>query len=184
MSGASRPSGPSGQRAQGGHHGQQPGAAADAGDGRLAAQRDAACPLCSGDGGELVVRGPRWRVILAGDADHPAFTRVVWHAHVAEVSELDDESRRELFDVALTIERTQREVLAPDKINWASFGNVVPHLHWHVIPRWRDDRHFPEPVWGRPAGAERDAAAQARARAVTARLDAYRGALIERLAAR
>jgi diadenosine tetraphosphate (Ap4A) HIT family hydrolase len=35
----------------------------------------------------------------------------------------------------------------PDKINLASLGNVVPHLHWHVIPRFADDAHFPSPVW-------------------------------------
>jgi diadenosine tetraphosphate (Ap4A) HIT family hydrolase len=29
----------------------------------------------------------------------------------------------------------------------ASLGNVVPHLHWHVIPRYADDAHFPAPVW-------------------------------------
>jgi len=159
------------------------GAGSDARGDPLAAPVDAACPLCNGDGGELVMRGPRWRVILAGDADHPAFTRVIWHAHVAEMSDLSDHERDELLAVVLEVERTQREVLAPDKINWAAFGNMVPHLHWHVIPRWRDDRHFPEPVWGKPAGAERDAVARARAQVVAARLDAYRKALIERLAA-
>jgi diadenosine tetraphosphate (Ap4A) HIT family hydrolase len=38
--------------------------------------------------------------------------------------------------------------MQPDKINLASLGNVVPHLHWHVIPRFVDDPHFPNPVWG------------------------------------
>jgi diadenosine tetraphosphate (Ap4A) HIT family hydrolase len=38
-------------------------------------------------------------------------------------------------------------VAQPDKINLACLGNVVPHLHWHVIPRWRDDSHFPAPIW-------------------------------------
>lgn len=142
----------------------------------------AGCPLCAADGGELVVRAARWRVILAGDADHPAFTRVVWNAHVAEIGDLADDERRELFEVALAVERTQREVLAPDKINWASFGNQVPHLHWHLIPRWRDDRHFPEPVWGRPAaGTAREAAARQRAQAVAAQLERYRRALAQRL---
>jgi diadenosine tetraphosphate (Ap4A) HIT family hydrolase len=37
--------------------------------------------------------------------------------------------------------------LQPDKINLASLGNMVPHLHWHVVPRWRDDSHFPAPIW-------------------------------------
>jgi len=47
----------------------------------------------------------------------------------------------------LAVERVLREQLKPDKINLASLGNVVPHLHWHVIPRWTDDSHFPDPIW-------------------------------------
>lgn len=88
--------------------------------------------------------------MLAAEPDYPAFTRVIWNAHVAEMSELGAADRDELMRVVLAVEQTQRAVLAPDKVNLASFGNVVPHLHWHVIPRWRDDRHFPEPVWGAP----------------------------------
>ena len=55
------------------------------------------------------------------------------------------------------MEEAQQSVLAPDKINLASLGNMVPHLHWHVIPRWRGDRHFPDPIWAAPriaAGSE------------------------------
>jgi diadenosine tetraphosphate (Ap4A) HIT family hydrolase len=40
--------------------------------------------------------------------------------------------------------------MQPDKINLASLGNVVPHLHWHVIPRFADDAHFPSPIWASP----------------------------------
>jgi len=166
-----------------------PGAAAPSGgkDGEsqgetVPLRAPADCTLCSSDGGEVVVRSARWRVILAGDADYPPFTRVIWRAHMAEMSDLSDAERRELFDVVLAVERVQRDVFAPDKINWAAFGNMVPHLHWHVIPRWRDDRHFPESVWGKPADAERDAAARARAQAVAALLPRYRQALAERLA--
>ena len=36
----------------------------------------------------------------------------------------------------------------PDKVNIASFGNMVPHLHWHIIPRFEVDRHYPNPIWG------------------------------------
>jgi diadenosine tetraphosphate (Ap4A) HIT family hydrolase len=39
-------------------------------------------------------------------------------------------------------------VLHPHKVNLASFGNFVPHLHWHIIPRWEDDSYFPESIWG------------------------------------
>jgi diadenosine tetraphosphate (Ap4A) HIT family hydrolase len=39
----------------------------------------------------------------------------------------------------------------PDKVNLASLGNVVPHLHWHVVPRWTDDSHYPAPIWSAAA---------------------------------
>lgn len=93
------------------------------------------------------------RVIRAATPDHPGFCRVVWHAHVVEMSDLSTRDRRHLMDVVFATEAALRVVMRPDKINLASFGNVVPHLHWHVIPRFTDDRHFPEPVWGSPQRA-------------------------------
>ncbi|MCZ7559822.1 MAG: HIT family protein [Burkholderiaceae bacterium] len=142
---------------------------------------DSRCPLCTGEGGTPVARTGNWRVVLAAEPDYPAFTRVIWSAHVAEMSELGAADRDELMRVVLAVEETQRAVLAPDKVNLACFGNVVPHLHWHVVPRWRDDRHFPEPVWGRAAGG-RDAAVEARRARVAARLPSYLDALERRLA--
>ena len=52
--------------------------------------------------------------------------------------------------VVFELEAGLRELLQPDKINLASLGNAVPHLHWHVIPRFRGDPHFPSPIWGAP----------------------------------
>ncbi|MNR61844.1 hypothetical protein D3C85_1837040 [compost metagenome] len=46
-----------------------------------------------------------------------------------------------------------REVMTPDKVNLAAFGNMVPHLHWHIIPRYRWDTHFPEAIWAAPQRA-------------------------------
>lgn len=46
-----------------------------------------------------------------------------------------------------------RDLMSPTKINLASLGNVVPHVHWHIIPRWDSDSHFPDPIW---ASAKRD----------------------------
>ena len=139
-----------------------------------------ACPLCAGDGGESVWRDDALRVVLPDEPDYPGFTRVIWHSHVAEMTDLGPAERDRLMGVVFAVERVQREVLVPDKVNLASFGNVVPHLHWHVIPRWHDDRHFPQPVWA-AAPAGRDEAAAARRRRVEAMLAQYRAALVAEL---
>ncbi len=83
----------------------------------------------------------------------PGFCRVVWHEHVAEMSDLASDHAHHALDILLATERAVRRTVRPDKINLASLGNVVPHLHWHVIPRWTDDSHFPAPIW---AGAQRE----------------------------
>ncbi len=150
-----------------------------------AMRREAACPLCRADGGRVLVGAPRWRIVLADDVDHPAFTRVVWRAHVAEMSDLPESDRRELFDVVMRVEAVQRRALAPDKINLASLGNQVPHLHWHVVPRWRDDRHFPDSVWSAPrSSADPASPAAARSAVVRTRLDDYVARLREAFADR
>ena len=111
------------------------------------------CELCAQAGGELIHRAPHWRVVRAHDAAHPAFYRVIWNAHVGELSDLDDAHRAECLAAVVAVERVLRDLLRPIKINVASLGNMVPHLHWHVIARFDWDSHFPQPVWGTPQRA-------------------------------
>ena len=109
-----------------------------------------ACELCDSSGGEVLWQDEVCRVIRVGGTEavaFPGFCRVVWRAHVAELSDLTADERRHLLDVLQAVESALRAVVRPDKINLASLGNLVPHLHWHVIPRWRDDSHFPAPIW-------------------------------------
>jgi diadenosine tetraphosphate (Ap4A) HIT family hydrolase len=72
---------------------------------------------------------------------------VIWNAHVAEFSDLEASDRHRLMQVVNAVERAVRRVLSPVKVNLASLGNQVPHVHWHVIPRFSNDAHFPLPVW-------------------------------------
>lgn len=106
------------------------------------------CELCVSPGGEVLRDDGFARVVLVQDADHPGFCRVILNAHVKEMTDLGEAERARLMGVVFEVERALRELLAPEKINLASFGNVVPHLHWHLIPRFADDPHFPNPVWG------------------------------------
>jgi diadenosine tetraphosphate (Ap4A) HIT family hydrolase len=109
---------------------------------------DMACELCKQPPGELLYQDDQLSIVLVAEPDYPAFCRVIWRQHVKEMTDLKPEEQAYLFRWVLRTEAALRAVLQPDKINLASFGNVVPHLHWHVIPRFADDAHFPAPVWG------------------------------------
>lgn len=113
------------------------------------------CPLCTEDGGALIWRGKQLRVIRADEAGFPAFYRVVWNAHVAEFSDLTASQRAHCMDVVVQVEQALRQHLQSTKINLATLGNMVAHLHWHVIARFDWDSHFPAPVWA-AAQRERD----------------------------
>ena len=140
---------------------------------------EVACPLCAEDGGSLIWRGERLRVIRAQEAGFPAFYRVVWNAHVAEFSDLSAAERAHCMEAVTVVEQALRGHLAPTKVNIAALGNMVPHLHWHVIARFDWDSHFPSPVW---AVAQRPSPA-AQEDAVRALLPALEAALQARLAA-
>ncbi len=135
-----------------------------------------ACELCGPAQGDVLWEDGLCRVMRVGGeegAAFPGFCRVVWRRHVAEMTDLPAAERRHLMNVVFAVETALRAVLRPDKINLASLGNLVPHLHWHVIPRWRDDSHFPAAIW---AGASRPAP-----RRQQPTLDAIRDALVAAL---
>jgi len=112
------------------------------------------CELCDGPGGESIWADDKCRVVVVHDPNYPGFCRVVWHEHVKEMTDLDPVDQHHLMQRVFAVETALRRLLHPDKINLASLGNMTPHVHWHVIPRFADDRHFPQPVWGTPASRE------------------------------
>jgi diadenosine tetraphosphate (Ap4A) HIT family hydrolase len=116
----------------------------------VSAARQDGCPLCEGPGGRLVLDTPRWRLVHAQEAGFPAFYRLVWNGHVREFSGLAAEERRECMEALATIEQAMLRLLQPTKVNLASLGNAVPHLHWHAIARFDWDSHFPGAVWAAP----------------------------------
>lgn len=106
------------------------------------------CDLCTGAGGMLLWRDDDWRVVRVEDHRFPAYYRVVANHHVREFSQLPAAQRQRCMDLVCAIERVLVDGLQPTKVNLASLGNVVPHLHWHVVARFAWDSHFPQPIWG------------------------------------
>ncbi|MET0320143.1 MAG: HIT family protein [Duganella sp.] len=139
-----------------------------------------ACDLCrllAAPGDAVIWRDAQLSVVAVDEPEYPGFTRVVWNDHVREMTDLLPAERTRVMEVVWAVEAAQRAVLAPEKINLASFGNMTPHVHWHVIPRYRDDAHFPHPTW---AAAQR-ASAPAVLAARRALLPALHQAIIEQL---
>ena len=81
------------------------------------------------------------------DSDLPGFCRVIWNHHVAEMTDLTYGEREHVMSLVFAVEEAVRHVMHPDKVNIAALGNMVPHIHWHVIPRYKDDAFFPGSVW-------------------------------------
>ena len=95
----------------------------------------------------MVWRGDDCRVMLVNDPNLPGFCRVIWNHHVSEMTDLSHGERDHLMALVFAVEQAIRQVMHPDKVNIAALGNMVPHIHWHVIPRYRDDAYFPGSVW-------------------------------------
>ena len=105
------------------------------------------CVLCQEDGGHLIWRGDDARVVQIDDPHFPGYCRIIWTRHLAEMSDLSRVEREILLSLVDVVEFAVRRVMRPTKINLASLGNQVPHLHWHVIPRFADDPYFPGSIW-------------------------------------
>ncbi len=67
---------------------------------------------------------------------------------VKEFSECTLEEKTEFFRVIDIAEKLMLNYFNADKINIASFGNMLPQVHWHVMARFELDSYFPEPMWG------------------------------------
>ena len=65
-----------------------------------------------------------------------------------EMSEVPAEIKVEIYDLLDLIEKEMLAYFKPKKINIASFGNYMPHVHWHIMARFEEDSYFPEPMWG------------------------------------
>jgi len=110
------------------------------------------CELCAlradASADTLIWRDGKLCALLVNEPNYPGFVRVVWNQHVKEMTDLSPADRAAVMNAVWQVEAAVREVMKPAKVNLASFGNMTPHVHWHIIPRYTDDVHFPNPTWG------------------------------------
>jgi len=103
------------------------------------------CVLCNPSNEKIIKQNNLFRVILVDEI--PGFIRIILNKHIGEFSDLNFDEYNKITKEIYRIEKIMRKTLNPDKINIASLGNYVPHLHIHIIPRYKDDSWFPDSIW-------------------------------------
>ena len=99
------------------------------------------CLLCEAKNEDIIYKDSFLRVILVNEI--PGYIRIIPNKHIKEFSELSDEEAINLSLTVKKIEKAMIKFLNPDKINIATLGNIVPHLHIHIIPRYINDPWWP-----------------------------------------
>lgn len=99
------------------------------------------CPLCNPSNENIIFQNDFLRVVLVDEI--PGYIRIITQKHIKEFSDLNDEETAKIMLLLKQIEKVMIKTLNPDKINIAMLGNMVPHLHIHIIPRFINDPWWP-----------------------------------------
>jgi diadenosine tetraphosphate (Ap4A) HIT family hydrolase len=108
------------------------------------------CDMCNRwDEEELlqIYSFPHSYVLLNRDQRYPGYCLMITKKHVTELFHLtSDERSRMIEDFSLVAGCIAKEFGAT-KMNYELLGNMVAHIHWHLIPRKAGDEVWPRPVW-------------------------------------
>ncbi len=125
--------------------------------------REAGCPFCvvvaalrdaetcahptEGERVRKIADLPASVAVLGFDQTHRGYTLVVARRHATELFHLPEAESTQYFQDLLRVARAIAAAFQPRKLNYELLGNTVPHLHWHVFPRYADDPNPMRPVW-------------------------------------
>jgi diadenosine tetraphosphate (Ap4A) HIT family hydrolase len=108
------------------------------------------CPMCRRweDEQDLqVIELPHSYVTLNRDQFFPGYTLLFTKDHVTELFHLDRDVRSALMEEVSTVAEALYSIYSPAKINYELLGNMVAHIHWHIVPRFASEPLWPRPIW-------------------------------------
>jgi len=111
------------------------------------------CPMCrrwESDAELRIAEFDHSYVILNRDQFFPGYTLLFSKSHVTELFHLPPQVRGELMEEVSRTAKALFTVFRPDKINYELLGNMVPHMHWHLVPRFATEKAWPRPIWAEP----------------------------------
>lgn len=132
---------------------------------------------------EVVWRFPHSVALLGPWQFYRGYCLLVSRRHAAELSHLADDERAAFLAEMCLLARAIEEAFRPHKLNYELLGNQVPHLHWHLFPRYGSDPERLKPVWLALERAEKDSAEQRQLQGETADRHKTREVLRRRLEA-
>lgn len=112
-----------------------------------------ACQMCTkwDDEPELrIAEMERCYVMLNRDQFFRGYCFVIARNHVSELFHLDIRTRSGIIEEVNSVAAALFKTFSPAKINYELLGNMVPHMHWHIVPRFTDDPLWPRPIWSEP----------------------------------
>lgn len=89
-------------------------------------------------------------VMLNRDQYFNGYCFVFAKQHVTELFHLDVQTRSSIMDEVSSVAAALFNAFIPEKINYELLGNMVPHMHWHIVPRFSEDPLWPRPIWSEP----------------------------------
>ena len=108
------------------------------------------CPMCrrwDDDSDLRVAELEHSFVVLNRDQFFPGYTLLFTKQHVTELFHLDRVVRSGLMEEVSRAAGALFTLFRPDKINYELLGNMVPHIHWHLVPRYSREPLWPRPIW-------------------------------------
>lgn len=89
------------------------------------------------------------QLLMMNDCQYPWFILVPRRADITEIYRLAEADRQMLLAESCLLAEKLEEIYRPDKLNVATIGNLVPQLHMHHVARYRSDKAWPAPIWGK-----------------------------------
>ena len=111
------------------------------------------CPMCSrweSDADLRIAEFEHSYLVLNRDQFFPGYTLLFSKTHVTELFHLDRRVRGELMEEISRVAEALFTTFRPAKINYELLGNMVPHMHWHLVPRFTTEPLWPRPIWAEP----------------------------------
>jgi len=113
------------------------------------------CKFCEKTEKHLIKDFNNWTLYLHKSQYYLGRCKLALKRHIEDITETTQEERNELFNLLKKIRKVIIDLFGADHFNYYSAGNISPHVHMHVIPRYNHEvefegHRFKDENWGRP----------------------------------